>query len=96
VLRAAMTPGDGTRPKMWQRKIRIELEMRGLHKGTSGHRHHRIAGSCSRSRKKGIKVVDGQALMSEARLIKNRVTRFHCSNHSAMMVDARMTNSIAP
>src|SRR5580693_8208680 len=67
MLRGAMSPEMG-RAEDVAKKIKIELEMRGLHK-------------------EGITVVDGQQLMSAARVIKTE-DEISLLNHSAMMVDA--------
>src|SRR5580658_1158341 len=70
VLRGAMTPEMG-RAEDVAAKIRIELEMRGLHKEPVGIDIIELPVLFA-LQKEGIKVVDGQALMSEARLIKTR------------------------
>src|SRR6267154_1161918 len=67
LLRGAMSPEMG-RAENVARKIKVELEKRGLHK-------------------EGIKIVDGQQLMSDARVIKTQ-DEISLLNHSAMMVDA--------
>src|SRR6266404_6353094 len=85
VLRGAMTPEMG-RAEDVAKKIRIELEMRGLHKEPVGIDIIELPVLFA-LQKEGIKVVDGQALMSEARLIKTR-DEISLLNHSAMMVDA--------
>ncbi len=85
VLRGAMTPEMG-RAEDVAKKIRIELEMRGLHKEAVGIDIIELPVLFA-LQKEGIKVVDGQALMSEARLIKTR-DEISLLNHSAMMVDA--------
>ena len=63
-----------------------ELEMRGLHKEPLGVDIVELPVLFA-LQKEGIKVVDGQALMSEARLIKTR-DEIALLNTSAMMVDA--------
>src|SRR5438876_1897346 len=85
VLRGAMSPAMG-RAEDVAKKIRIELEMRGLHKEPVGVDIIELPVLFA-LQKEGIKVVDGQALMSEARLIKTR-DEISLLNHSAMMVDA--------
>src|SRR3974390_1907227 len=85
MLRGAMTPEMG-RAEDVAKKIRIELEMRGLHKEPVGIDIIELPVLFA-LQKEGIKVVDGQALMSEARLIKTR-DEISLLNHSAMMVDA--------
>ncbi len=85
VLRGAMTPEMG-RAEDVAKKIRIELEMRGLHKEPVGIDIVELPVLFA-LQKEGIKVVDGQALMSEARVIKTR-DEISLLNHSAMMVDA--------
>jgi Xaa-Pro aminopeptidase len=80
-----MTPEMG-RAEDVAKKIRIELEMRGLHKEPVGIDIIELPVLFA-LQKEGIKVVDGQALMSEARLIKTR-DEISLLNHSAMMVDA--------
>ena len=85
MLRGAMTPEMG-RAEDVAKKIRIELEMRSLHKEPVGIDIIELPVLFA-LQKEGIKVVDGQALMSEARLIKTR-DEISLLNHSAMMVDA--------
>src|SRR6202046_987211 len=85
MLRGAMTPEMG-RAEDVAKKIRIELEMRGLHKEPVGIDIIELPVLFA-LQKEGIKGVDGQALMSEARLIKTR-DEISLLNHSAMMVDA--------
>src|SRR5260370_35082944 len=85
VLRGAMTPEMG-RAEDVAKKIRIELEMRGLHKEPVGIDIIELPVLFA-LQKEGIKVVDGQALMSEARLIKTQ-DEISLLNMSAMMVDA--------
>jgi Xaa-Pro aminopeptidase len=85
MLRGAMTPEMGRAEDVAQ-KIRIELEMRGLHKEPVGIDIIELPVLFA-LQKEGIKVVDGQALMSEARLIKTR-DEITLLNTSAMMVDA--------
>src|SRR6202021_2716499 len=85
MLRGAMTPEMG-RAENVARKIKGELEKRGLQNEPLGVDiiEPPILFALQRE---GIKVVDGQALMSEARLIKTR-DEISLLNHSAMMVDA--------
>src|ERR1700679_2526592 len=85
VSRGAMTREMG-RAEDVAKKIRIELEMRGLHKEPVGIDIIELPVLFA-LQKEGIKVVDGQALMSEARLIKTR-DEITLLNTSAMMVDA--------
>src|SRR5579862_3060703 len=85
VLRGAMTPEMG-RAEDVAKKIRVELEMRGLHKEPVGIDIIELPVLFA-LQKEGIRVVDGQALMSEARVIKTR-DEISLLNHSAMMVDA--------
>src|SRR6202795_701414 len=85
MLRGAMTPEMG-RAEDVAKKIRVELEMRGLHKEPVGIDIIELPVLFA-LQKEGIRVVDGQALMSEARLIKTR-DEISLLNHSAMMVDA--------
>src|SRR5580692_304090 len=85
MLRGAMTPEMG-RAEDVAKKIRVELEMRGLHKEPVGIDIIELPVLFA-LQKEGITVVDGQALMSEARLIKTR-DEISLLNHSAMMVDA--------
>jgi hypothetical protein len=68
--------GDGPRRRCGQEN-RIELEMRGLHKEPVGIDIIELPVLFA-LQKEGITVVDGQQLMSEARVIKTR-TRFRCS-----------------
>jgi Xaa-Pro aminopeptidase len=85
VLRGAMTPEMG-RAEDVAKKIRTELEMRGLQQEPVGIDIVELPVLFA-LQKEGIKVVDGQALMSEARLIKTR-DEISLLNHAAMMVDA--------
>src|SRR5437763_5379248 len=68
------------------KKIRIELEMRGLHKEPLGIDIIEPPVLFA-LQKEGITVVDGQQLMSDARVIKSR-DEITLLNMSAMMVDA--------
>src|ERR1022692_2741896 len=85
VLRGAMTPEMG-RAEDVAKKIRIELEMRDLHKEPVGIAIIELPVLFA-LQKEGIKAVDGQALMSEARVIKTQ-DEISLLNTSAMMVDA--------
>src|SRR5438552_1331852 len=85
MLRGAMTPEMG-RVEEVAKKIWIELEMRGLHKEPLGIDIIEPPVLFALQRE-GIKVVDGQALMSEARAIKTQ-DEISLLNMSAMMVDA--------
>src|SRR5580700_1745464 len=85
MLRGAMTPEMG-RAEDVAKKIRIELEMRGLHKEPLGIDIIELPVLFALQRE-GIKVVDGQALMSDARVIKTQ-DEISLLNHSASMVDA--------
>ena len=93
MLRGAMTPEMG-RAEDVAKKIRIELEMRGLHKEPLGIDIIELPVLFA-LQKEGIKVVDGQALMSEARLIKTR-DEITLLNTSAMVLTPPTTNSTAP
>src|SRR5512135_1822700 len=85
MLRGAITPEMG-RAEDVARKIRTELEMRGLHKEPVGIDIIELPVLFA-LQKEGLKVVDGQALMSEARVIKTQ-DEIALLNMSAMMVDA--------
>jgi len=85
MLRGAMSPEMG-RAEDVARKIRIELEKRGLHKEPLGIDVVEPPVLFALQRE-GITVVDGQQLMSEARVIKTE-DEIALLNHSAMMVDA--------
>jgi len=85
MLRGAMSPEMG-RAEDVARKIRIELEMRGLHKQPLGVDVVEPPVLFA-LQKEGITVVDGQQLMSAARVIKTQ-DEISLLNHSAMMVDA--------
>src|SRR6201998_1764187 len=85
LLRGAMSPEMG-RAENVARKIRVELELRGL-------LHEPLGVDVIEPpilfalQKEGIKVVEGQQLMSDARVIKTQ-DEISLLNHSAMMVDA--------
>src|SRR5207344_890762 len=85
LLRGAMSPEMG-RAEDVARKIKIELESRGLHKQPVGIDvvEPPILFALQRE---GITVVDGQQLMSDARVIKTQ-DEISLLNTSAMMVDA--------
>ncbi len=85
LLRGAMSPEMG-RAEDVAKKIRIELEMRGLLKEPLGIDivEPPILFALQRE---GIEVVDGQQLMSDARVIKTQ-DEISLLNMSAMMVDA--------
>src|ERR671923_143604 len=85
LLRGAMTPEMG-RAEDVARKIRIELEERGLLKDPVGIDvvEPPILFALQRE---GITVVDGQQLMSDVREIKTQ-DEISLLTHSAMMVDA--------
>ena len=85
LLRGAMSPEMG-RAEDVAKKIRIELEKRGLHKEPLGVDiiEPPILFALQRE---GITVVDGQQVMSDARVIKTQ-DEITLLNMSAMMVDA--------
>src|SRR6202050_4502362 len=85
MLRGAMSPEMG-RAEDVARKIKIELEMRCLHKQPLGIDVVEPPVLFA-LQKEGITVVDGQQLMSAARVIKTE-DEISLLNHSAMMVDA--------
>ena len=85
MLRGALTPDMG-RAEVVARNIRMELEMRGLHKEPLGIDIIEPPVLFALQRE-GLEVVDGQALMSEARVIKTQ-DEIALLNTSAMMVDA--------
>ena len=85
LLRGAMSPEMG-RAEDVARKIKVELEMRGLHKEPVGIDVIEPPVLFALQRE-GITVVDGQQLMSDARVIKT-ADEIALLNHSAMMVDA--------
>src|SRR3981189_3684655 len=82
MLRGTMTPEMG-RAENVAKKIRIELEMRGLHKEPLGIDIIELPVLFA-LQKEGIKVIDGQALMSEVRVIKTR-DEITLLNTSALM-----------
>jgi Xaa-Pro aminopeptidase len=85
LMRGAMSPEMG-RAEDVARKIKIELEERGLHKAPLGVDVieipilHALQGE-------GLTIVDGQQLMSDARMIKTQ-DEISLLAHSAMLVDA--------
>ncbi|MBZ5541499.1 MAG: M24 family metallopeptidase [Acidobacteriia bacterium] len=85
MLRGAMSPEMG-RAEDVAKKIRIELEKRGLHKEPVGVDIIEPP-ILFALQKEGITIVDGQQLMSDVRLIKTR-DEIELLNTSAMMVDA--------
>src|SRR6266700_3550408 len=85
VLRGAMTPEMG-RAEDVAKKIKLELEMRGLHKEPVGVDIVELPVLFALQRE-GLTIVDGQALMSEVRMIKTQ-DEIALLNTSAMMVDA--------
>ena len=84
LLRGAMSPEMG-RAEDVARKIKIELEMRGLHKEPVGVDVIELPVLFA-LQKEGLKIVDGQQIMSNARMIKTQ-DEISLLNHSAMMVD---------
>src|ERR1700682_1571022 len=84
LLRGAMSPEMG-RAENVARKIKIELEMRGLHKEPVGIDIVEPP-TLFALQKEGIRVVDGQQLMSDAREIKTQ-DEILLLNHSAILVD---------
>ena len=85
MLRGAMSPEMG-RAEDVARKIRIELEERGLHKEPVGIDIIEPPVLFA-LQKEGLTIVDGQTTMSEARVIKTQ-DEISLLNHSAAMVDA--------
>src|ERR1700745_386899 len=85
LLRGAMSPEMG-RAENVARKIKVELEKRGLHKEPLGIDVVEPP-ILFALQKEGIKIVDGQQLMSDARVIKTQ-DEISLLNTSAMMVDA--------
>jgi Xaa-Pro aminopeptidase len=85
LLRGAMSPEMG-RAEDVARKIRVELEKRGLHKEPLGVDIIELPILFALQRE-GITVLDGQQLMSDARVIKTQ-DEIALLNTSAMMVDA--------
>jgi Xaa-Pro aminopeptidase len=85
LLRGAMPPGSG-RAEDVARKIRIELEERGLHKEPLGVDAIELPVLFA-LQKEGLTVVDGQQLMQQARVIKTQ-DEITLLNTACMMVDA--------
>jgi Xaa-Pro aminopeptidase len=85
LLRGAMSPEMG-RAEDVAKKIRVELEKRGLHKEPLGVDIIELPILFALQRE-GITVVDGQQIMSDARVIKTQ-DEITLLNMSAMMVDA--------
>src|ERR1044071_4983819 len=85
LLRGAMTPEMG-RSEDVARKIRIELESRGLHKEPVGVDVVEPPVLFA-LQKEGLNIVDGQQLLSHAREIKTQ-DEISLLTHSAAMVDA--------
>ena len=85
LLRGAMSPEMG-RAEDVARKIKIELEKAGLQNEPLGVDIVEPP-ILFALQKEGIKVVDGQQIMSDARVIKTQ-DEISLLNHSAMMVDA--------
>jgi Xaa-Pro aminopeptidase len=85
MLRGTMSPEHG-RAEDVAKKIRLELEMRGLHKEPVGIDIIELPVLFALQRE-GITVIDGQQLMSEARVIKTK-DEITLLNTSASMVDA--------
>jgi Xaa-Pro aminopeptidase len=84
-LRGAMSPEAG-RPEDVARKIRVELEQRGLLNEPVGVDAIELPVLFA-LQAEGVKVVDGQQLMQQARLIKTR-DEITLLNTACMMVDA--------
>ena len=84
LLRGAMSPETG-RAEDVAKKIKRELEKLGLHNEPLGVDIIEPP-ILFALQKEGIKIVDGQQLMSDARVIKTR-DEISLLNHSAMMVD---------
>jgi len=85
LLRGAMSPEMG-RAEDVARKIKVELEARGLHKEPVGVDIIELPVLFA-LQKEGLTIVDGQQILSNARLIKTQ-DEISLLNHSAMMVDA--------
>jgi Xaa-Pro aminopeptidase len=85
LLRGAMSPEMG-RAENVAKKIKVELEKRGLLKEPLGIDVVEPP-ILFALQKEGIQIVDGQQLMSDARVIKTQ-DEISLLNHSAMMVDA--------
>src|SRR3974377_758574 len=85
LLRGAMSPEMG-RAENVARKIKVELKNGGTHNQPLGFEVVEPP-ILFALQKEGITVVDGQQLMSDARVIKTQ-DEISLLNHSAMMVDA--------
>ncbi len=85
LLRGAMSPEMG-RAEDVAKKIKTELEMRNLHKEPIGVDIAEVP-ILFALQKEGLKVVDGQQLMSDARLIKTQ-DEIALLTHAAGQVDA--------
>ncbi|MGH9686628.1 MAG: M24 family metallopeptidase [Candidatus Acidiferrales bacterium] len=85
LLRGAMSPETG-RAEDVAKKIKRELEILGLEKEPLGVDVIEMP-ILFALQKEGIRIVDGQQLMSDARVIKTQ-DEIALLNHSAMMVDA--------
>jgi Xaa-Pro aminopeptidase len=85
LMRGAMSPEMG-RAEDVAKKIRLELEKRGLHKEPLGIDVVELPVLFA-LQAEGLRIVDGQQLMSDAREIKTQ-DEVSLLNHSAMMVDA--------
>lgn len=85
LLRGAMSPEMG-RAEDVAKKIKTELEMRNLHKEPIGVDIAELPVLFA-LQKEGLKVVDGQQLMSDARLIKTQ-DEIALLTHAAGQVDA--------
>ena len=84
-MRGAMSPEMG-RAEDVAKKIRIELEKRGLHKDPIGVDVAELPVLFA-LQKEGLTIVDGQQLMSDARMIKTQ-DEITLLNSACMMVDA--------
>jgi Xaa-Pro aminopeptidase len=84
LLRGAMSPEMG-RAEDVARKIRIELEQRNLHREPVGVDVIELPVLFA-LQNEGLKIVDGQQILSDARMIKTQ-DEISLLNHSAMMVD---------
>lgn len=85
LMRGAMSPEMG-RAENVARKIKVELEARGLHREALGVDVIEIPILRALERE-GLTIVDGQQLMSDARMIKTE-DEIALLAHAAMMVDA--------
>src|SRR5690242_8389684 len=84
-MRGAMSPESG-RAESVAEKIKVELEQRGLLDEPVGVDAVELPVLFA-LQKAGVKVVDGQQLMQQARVIKTR-DEILLLNHACMMVDA--------